>query len=139
MAVRIARIDLSGVQAIVTDEGRRWVEQRIPGRAGSLFQELGRSAVRLQLEGLLWGEDALEALESLRSAHAEAKPVPFTADITAGMDFTDVLIDTLHVRQVAGYRDRYWYRLQVHEHVEEPAAPTTLPAPSIRASAIPNP
>ncbi|WP_224241996.1 DNA circularization N-terminal domain-containing protein [Hyalangium gracile] len=123
MAVRIARVDLHGVQAIVTDEGRRWVEQHIPGRAGSLFQELGRSAVRLQLEGLLWGEDALEALEALRTAQAEAEPVPFSADITAGMDFTDVLIDTLQVRQVAGYRDRYWYRLQVREHVEEPPEP----------------
>ncbi len=123
MAVRIARIDLNGVQAIVTDEGRRWVEQHIPGRAGSLFQELGRSAVRLQLEGLLWGEDALESLESLRAAQAEAKPVPFAADVTAGMDFTDVLIDTLQVRQLAGYRHRYWYRLHVREHVEEPPAP----------------
>ena len=123
MAVRIAKIDLNGVQAIVTDEGRRWVEQHIPGRAGSLFQELGRSAVRLQLEGLLWGEEALEALESLRTAQADAKPVPFSADITAGMDFTDVLIDMLHVRQVAGFKDRYWYRLQVSEHVEEPPEP----------------
>lgn len=120
MAVRIARIDLTGVQAIVTDEGRRWVEQHVPGRVGSLFQELGRSAVRIQLEGLLVGESALETLEQLRGAQAEAKPVPFTADVTAGMDFTDVLIDALHVRQVAGYRSRYWFRLLVSEHVEEP-------------------
>lgn len=123
MAVRIASIDLDAVQAIVTDEGRRWVEQQIPGRAGSLFQELGRSAVRIELQGLLWGEQALQSMESLRSAQSDAQPVPFSADVTAGMDFTDVLIDSLQVRQVAGYRDRYWYRLSVREHVEDPPAP----------------
>jgi hypothetical protein len=123
MPVRIARKDLNTVQAIITDEGRRWVEQHVPGRAGSIFQELGRSAVRLQLEGLLVGETALETLETLRHAQAEARPVPFAADVTAGMDLTDVLIDSLQVRQVAGHRHRYWYRLQLREHVEEPPIP----------------
>lgn len=130
MSVRIARIDLTGVQAIVTDEGRRWVEQHIPGRPGSLFQELGRSAVRIQLEGLLLGDTALETLEQLRAAQTDAQPVPFTADVTAGMDFTDVLIDSLHVRQMAGFRGRYWFRLLVREHVEEP------PPPAETASAV---
>ncbi len=128
MPVRLARRDLNAVQAILTDEGRRWVEQHVPGRSGSIFQELGRSAVRLRLEGLLVGEDALETLETLRHAQAEAQPVPFAADITAGMDFTDVLIDSLQVHQVAGYRSRYWYRLQLREHVEEPVAPAAVQA-----------
>jgi hypothetical protein len=120
MPVRIARVELQGVQALVTDEGRRWVEQHVPGRSGSVFQQLGRGSVSLRLEGLLLGEDALEKLESLRRAQADAKPVPFAADVLSGLDLTDVLIDTLHVRQVAGYRHRYWYRLEVREHVEEP-------------------
>lgn len=123
MAVRIANIELTGIQAIFTDEGQRSAKLEIPGGSGSVIQELGRSSAALALEGLMLGEDALEALESLRQKQVAAEPVSFAADIIAGADFTDVLIDALNVRQVAGHRNRYWYRLEVREHVEEPESP----------------
>ena len=123
MAVRIANIELTGIQAILTDEGQRSARLEIPGGSGSVVQELGRSSAALALEGLMLGEEALEALESLRQKQVKAEPVSFAADIISGADFTDVLIEALNVKQVAGHRNRYWYRLEIREHVEEPESP----------------
>lgn len=123
MAVRIANIELTGIQAIHTDEGQRSAKLEVPGGTGSVIQELGRSSAALALEGLMLGEDALDSLESLRQAQVKAEPVSFAADIIAGADFTDVLIDALNVRQVAGHKYRYWYRLDLREYVEEPESP----------------
>lgn len=120
MAVRIGKIDLVGLQKINTADTRNLVQQRGPGQQGSVFQDLGREPVTLILEGLLLSDDTQGALEELRQAQQKAKPLPFAADVIAGADLTDVLIEDLRVHQLAGYRDRFWFYLKVKEHKEPP-------------------
>jgi hypothetical protein len=121
MAVRIGNIELAGVQSIATDEGRLLVEHLVAGHAGGLLQDLGRRAVAFELHGLCFGADSEALLETLRQAQADAAPLTFAADIVRGIDFTDVVIEFLAVRQVAGFSNRYKYALRLREHVDEPA------------------
>lgn len=122
MSVRIGKIELSGVQDLHTEEARTLVEQRVPEQQGSVFQDLGREPVTILIDGLLFGDESLSALETLRQAHAKAEPQSFAADLVVGTDLTDVIIEDFKVRQVAGYKDRYRFSLRLREHIEAPEA-----------------
>ncbi|WP_255991709.1 DNA circularization N-terminal domain-containing protein [Chitinolyticbacter albus] len=127
--VRIGKIELKGVQNLHTEEARSLVEQRVPEQQGSVFQDLGREPVTVVIDGLLFGDEVMSALETLRVAHAKAQPQSFAADIVVGSDLTDVVIEDFRVRQVAGYPDRYRFSLRLREHVEPPQSTATAMAP----------
>jgi hypothetical protein len=120
VAIRIGKIELLGVQSLHTEETRTLVEQRVPEQQGSAFQDLGREPVTLVLEGFLHGDDAGSTLETLRTAQAKAEPQSFAADIVVGTELTDVIIESVRVRQLAGYRNRYRFQIRLREHVEPP-------------------
>jgi hypothetical protein len=127
MTVRIGQIDLNGVQNVSTEESRALVEQHVPRQDGSIFQDLGRDPLTVIVDGLLFGASALSGLERLRAARRAAEPLPFAADVLAGSELTEVLIEDLQVRQVAGYPDRYRYTLRLREYKR-------LPGPAARIS-----
>jgi hypothetical protein len=120
VTVRIGKIELIGVQELYTEEARTLVEQRVPEQQGSVFQDLGREPVTILLEGLLIGDGVMGALEDLRASQAKAEPLPFVADVAVGTELTDVVIEDLRVRQVAGYRHRYRYSIRLREHMAPP-------------------
>lgn len=122
MTVRIGKIELTGVQDLHTEEARTLVEQRVPEQQGSVFQDLGREPVTILIDGLLFGDESLSALETLRQAHAKADPQSFAADLVVGTDLTEVIIEDFRARQVAGYKDRYRFSLRLREHIEPPQA-----------------
>ncbi len=121
MPVRIGKIELIGLTNIYTEDARNLVQQRVPGQAGSVFQDLGREPVTIVMEGILLGEDTLNALEQLRQAQMKATPMSFAADAVAGTDVTDVLIADFQVRQLPGHENRYSFFLKVKEYLEPPA------------------
>lgn len=120
MPVRLGDIELRSVQDVRADDNRTLVELRAPGKAGSVFQDLGRAPASVVLEGLLVGEGASDTLDRLRSAYQKAAPLSFASDIAVGTDMTEIVIADLLVRQEAGYRERYRYMVKVREHVEPP-------------------
>lgn len=120
MAVRIGSIELTGLQDIRTQDARGLVQQRGPGQTGSVAQDLGREPVVILMNGLLLGDDPHAALEELRQAQTDARPLAFAADAIAGAELTDVLIEDLQVRQLSGYRERYTFHLRVREYTEPP-------------------
>jgi hypothetical protein len=122
MAVRIGKIELIGLTTIYTEDARNLVQQRVPGQAGSVFQDLGREPVTVVMEGILLGEDTQDALEELRLAQMKSTPMSFAADAIAGADLTDVLIADFQVKQLAGHENRYSFFLKVKEYVEPPAS-----------------
>ncbi len=123
MTVRIGKVELIGVQDIYTEETRNLVEQRVPDQKGSIFQDLGRDPVTVVIVGLLFGTEVLSNLEQLRQAQEKADPLPFAADIAIGTELTEVIIEDLKMRQLAGYVDRYRFAIRVREHVEPPESP----------------
>ena len=122
MPVRIGKIELVGLTNIYTEDARNLVQQRVPGQAGSVFQDLGREPVTVVMEGLLLGDDPQAALEELRQAQMKATPMSFASDAIAGADLTDVLIADFQVRQLAGHQNRFSFFLRVKEYVEPPAS-----------------
>ncbi len=133
MAVMLADIELSGVQEIHTDEERAIVEHRVPGMAGAVLQDLGRGATAIMLTGVFHGEEVLDDLEGLRETFQAGEPVLFTADITTATDVSDVLIDDLVVREVAGRPNTYRYDIVLMEYVPPPAPALTGPETPIDA------
>jgi archaellum component FlaC len=123
MTVRIGKVELIGVQDIYTEETSNLVEQRVPDQKGSIFQDLGRDPVTVVIVGLLFGTEVLSNLEQLRQAQEKADPLPFAADIAIGTELTEVIIEDLKMRQLAGYVDRYRFAIRVREHVEPPESP----------------
>lgn len=120
MTVRIGQIELNGVQNVSTEESRALVEQHVPRQDGSIFQDLGREPLTVFVDGLLFGAAALSGLERLRAARSAAEPLPFAADALTGSELTEVLIEDLQIRQLAGYPDRYRYTLRLREYKRLP-------------------
>ncbi len=118
----LGELELTSLQHITTGERRALVEHRVPGMAGSAFQDLGRSATCIELGGLLAGEEALAGLETLRGSFQAAESVPFTADITTATEIVDVLIEDLQVVEIAGRPQTFAYRLVLRE---SPPSPST--------------
>jgi hypothetical protein len=129
MTVRIGKVELIGIQDIHTEEARNLVEQRVPDQKGSVFQDLGRDPVTVVLSGVLFGDDVLDSIETLRRAQEKAEPLSFAADIAVGTELTDVILEEVTLRQVAGYTDRYPFTIRVREHVEQPESSSKAAAP----------
>jgi hypothetical protein len=125
MTVMLAGVELPNVQKVSTDEGRAIVEHRVPGLEGSVLQDMGRGSTAISLEGVFHGEEALGNLEELRGHFKAGEPVLFTADITTATDVSEVLIDDLEVKEVAGRPNYYRYTIRLVEYVPPPtpAAP----------------
>lgn len=121
-------LELSGLQRITTGEQRALVEHRVPGMAGSAFQDLGRSAARITLKGLFSGATAPSLLKALRASFHAAEPLPFTADITTATEIIDVLIEDLQVVEVAGRPRTFACHLVLRE------SPPPLPPTGSRAA-----
>lgn len=120
MSIRIGQIELTGVQHIQTSEISNLVEQKIPGRRGNFFQNMGQEPITIVIEGFMAGEKSSNQLETLREAHIKGAPLSFIGDIALGSELTDVLIEDFQVRQIAGYKNRYRYGLKIREYFEPP-------------------
>jgi hypothetical protein len=127
-------VELRTVQNIATVERRALVEHRVPGMAGSAFQDLGRPSTSIKLEGILFGEESRTGLESLRTKLQAAEPVSFTADIATATDIIDVLIEDLRVVEVAGRPDTFLYQIVLRE--SPPPPPSVDPLAALNADIL---
>jgi len=123
MTIKLGKITLTHVQQLLVDDGRFMVEHHATGQSSSVFQDMGRRPVTVLVEGTLFGKDATSHVESLRESHLKMAALAFAADAAIGVEFTDVVIEQLHVEQMAGYASRYFYHLRLKEYTEPPANP----------------
>ena len=115
------------VGAIESRERRSLVELPVPGRAGSLFQDLESDPVRLVLTGSLYGEEVRnEFLESLREKFRAGDPVTFVADIHTATEVEYVLIDDLWLRESGERPDQIAYFIALTESPPPPPPPDPL-------------
>jgi hypothetical protein len=127
-------VELRTVQHIATVERRALVEHRVPGMAGSAFQDLGRPSTSIKLEGILFGEASRDGLEKLRTKFQAAEPVSFTADIATATEIVDVLIEDLRVVEVAGRPDTFLYQIVLRE--SPPPPPPVDPLAALNADIL---
>ncbi len=129
MPIELAGIQLNRVHKIVTLEQPAFAYHRIPGLLGNVVQDLGRDSVRLQIEGIFFGPNALKDLDGLRKIHKKRDPVDFLAEIVGQAYFSQVTLESFEVFQLADAPEEYSYSLTVAEYVAPPK-PAAAPAPS---------
>jgi hypothetical protein len=104
------------VTRLETLEAREFLELPIPGRAGSLFQDLNRHPARIVIEGSVFGEQAgLDFLNALREKYLAGEPLTFVSDIVTGTDIQYVLLQQLHIQAEASAPDQIDYALWLAE------------------------
>jgi hypothetical protein len=104
------------VTRLETLEAREFLELPIPGRAGSLFQDLNRRPARIVIEGSVFGEQpGLDFLNALREKYLAGEPLTFVSDIVTGTDIQYVLLQQLHIQAEASAPDQIDYALWLAE------------------------
>lgn len=130
MTVELGGISLQRIHRMATLEKADLVEHRIPGMVGSVVQDLGRSAVRLSISGILYGaETASRDLEALRQLHQARQPVDFIAEIVGSAYFSQVVIEQFEVAQQAQEPNQFSYQLVIAESADpgkKPGAKATV-------------
>ena len=133
MAIELAGITLEKIHRMETLEKADFASHRIPGLDGNVVQNMGRNSVRLLIEGIFYGEEAAEDLESLRDIYKAKEEVDFLAEIVGQAYFSQVILEQFEVKQAAGDPEQYSYKLILAEFVPppEPAGLGGLEAPEV--------
>jgi hypothetical protein len=116
--------EIPRIEAIDAYEQRRFVELEVPGRAGSLYQDLNLRPARIGLRGSLYGDETRnDFLEALREKFRAGEPVTFVADILTATEVQYVVIEALAVAQSGRHPDQMDYRIVLRESPPPPPPP----------------
>ena len=116
--------EIPRIEAIDAYEQRRFVELEVPGRAGSLYQDLNLRPARIGLRGSLYGDETRnDFLEALREKFRAGEPVTFVADILTATEVQYVVIEALAVAQNGRHPDQMDYRIVLRESPPPPPPP----------------
>jgi hypothetical protein len=103
------------------EQGRKLVDFPLPGRTGSVYQDLGAKAAAIEIAGSVYAEDERSAfLEAVQARLQQAAPMTFVADITAATDIQYVLIDTLVVEEQGTRPGEIGYHMRLRESPPPP-------------------
>ncbi len=104
-----------------TEEARKLSEFRIPGRAGSIWQDLGSEAMVIEIAGSVYAEEEWTAfLDDARGKFTAGEPLTFVADIVHATDLQYVLIESLVIEEHGDRPDEIAYRMRLRESPPPP-------------------
>jgi hypothetical protein len=113
--------ELPRVTRLEVLEAREFRELPVPGRAGSLFQDLNRQPTRVVIEGSVFGEQpGLDFLGAVREKYLAGEPLTFVSDIVSGTEVQFVLLQQLHVQAAASAPDQIDYAVWLTESPPPP-------------------
>ncbi|HEU0299751.1 MAG TPA: hypothetical protein VFR37_09860 [Longimicrobium sp.] len=119
--------EIPRIEGIRTLERRDFVELPVPGRVGSVFQDLNSAPTRIAITGSLFGDEKRdEFLEAVRGQFREGLPVTFVADIVTATEVQHVIVDTLEFRENAHRPDETHYLIVLRESPPPPPPPDML-------------
>jgi hypothetical protein len=119
--------EIPRIEGIRTLERRAFVELPVPGRVGSVFQDLNSTPTRIAITGSLFGDEKRdEFLEAVRGQFREGLPVTFVADIVTATEVQHVIVDTLEFRENAHRPDETHYLIVLRESPPPPPPPDML-------------
>lgn len=108
--------ELPRVTRLETLEARDFRELAVPGRPGSLFQDLNRQPTRVVVEGSIFGEQpGLDFLNSVREKYLAGEPMTFTSDIATGTEIQYVVLQQLHIQAEASAPNQIDYAVWLSE------------------------
>jgi hypothetical protein len=116
------------INNVTITEGRNYVEHTMPGRTGSLFQDMGRPAIKIVLEGNMSEDGIIHGwrkgggkfyLEELHKLCDTGMPVDFLCDMPTLFGVSKVVIQELEASEVKGRKHNYNYKLTLKEWSED--------------------
>jgi len=130
MRPMLDEIELPNVQAIITHDQRQLAQHDLPGMAGTINLNMGRSSGQVWLQGIAAGTEALSFLEQLDTLYRSNEPLPFITDIVSDMEIEQLLVRDVRWKEIAGRPERYAYELTLIEYIEpkEPESTSFLDA-----------
>lgn len=121
--------EIPRIESIGTAESRRFVELPVPGRAGSLFQDLNTRPTQIAIRGSLYGDEARdEFLNKLREKYKAGEAVTFVADIVTATSVQYVVIQSLRMEESGRQPDQTDYAIVLQESPPPPPPPDPLGA-----------
>lgn len=108
-------VPLTVVEVLRHELDARFAPVAVAGLDGEVQQRAGRGGHRIHIRGALVGPDAHDDLAGLQEAAANGEELDFSADITAALDLTAVVITDLVAEAVAGSTHRIDYALWLAE------------------------
>jgi hypothetical protein len=119
--------EIPRIASIRTLESRRFVELPVPGRVGSLFQDLNTAPTRIAISGSLYGDEARDDfLQKLREKYKAGEPVTFVADIITATEVQYVVVETLRMEESGASPDQTNYTIVLQESPPPPPPPDPL-------------
>ncbi len=119
--------EIPRIGSIRTLEERRFVELPVPGRVGSLFQDLNTSPTQITIAGSLYGDEARDDfLQKLRDKYKSGTPVTFVADIITATEVKYVVVETLRLEEAGEVPDQTEYFIRLQESPPPPPPPDPL-------------
>lgn len=113
--------EIPRVAVIESLEERAFVELPIPGRAGSLFQDMNRHPTQIGLTGSLYGEEfRSDFLEKVHEKFLNGQPVTFVADITTATELQYVIIERMYFQESGRRPDEIYYQIILRESPPPP-------------------
>lgn len=125
----LGNIELQQVQKIEIEEDQVFTQHSIPALEGDFFQGLGRRSSWVKLSGVLTGAEVQAGLQALRDQFRAAQPVDFVADIATATKVSQVIIEEMGVRELAGKPARFEYAFTLREYIPAPVPPREIPPP----------
>jgi hypothetical protein len=119
--------EIPRVDVMRTAEARRFAELAVPGRQGSLFQDLNAEPTLIEIGGSIFAdEERSEFLQTVREKFRAGEPATFVADITQATDIQFVVIESMRFEQRADRPDEVFYHLVLRESPPPPPPPDPL-------------
>lgn len=110
--------DLRTIFSVWTGDRRAIIEHKVPGKEGSVFQDLGRHSLRFALAGEFAGAKSKTVAEALWQKFEQGKTLPFTSDVATLARVKKVVIEQLEFEDLAGRMAQFKYRIIMREHKE---------------------
>ena len=116
--------EIPSIASIRTLEHREFVEFRVPGRVGSLFQDMNSQPTRIEIIGSIYGEDGRNTfLEDVRGKFQRGEPMTFVADIITATQIQYAIVEVLEFEENGLNPDQISYRIVLVESPPPPPPP----------------
>jgi hypothetical protein len=117
--------EIPRIEAIASVEARSFVELPIPGKVGSLFQDMNSAPTRIRITGSLYGDEARDQfLEEVRGKFRAGDPLTFVADIVTATEVQYVIIEALHFAEHGLTPDQTTFDILIRESPPPPPPDT---------------
>lgn len=118
--------EIPRIQRMRTNELRRFAELPVPGRSGSLLQDLNSAPTTIEIHGSLFAAERSEFFTKVREKFSAGERLTFVADITEATDIQYVVIESMQFEESSHFPDQTEYRLSLRESPPPPPPPDPL-------------